>query len=350
MRRVIVVLALCAVGAGGRIAAGQVFVATPVLGGGPGAASLTGPFDGPKPEFEVASVRPSGSAGSMALNSPPGRFMASGLPLQLVLSMAFRLRNDQTEGMPGWVTSERFDINAKMPDGSPQEHLPWMLQSLLEDRFKLRWHTETREIDVYELVVAREDGQTPKLAPSTIDCRPILEARQKAISDARERGESPEAIVRTLEAQGLGQGDASPCSTNMSLRPPPGGGVPLMTLTARGMELASLVSLVSSLSGRPVIDRTGLTGGFDFELTVSPGMALAAGTGLAAAAPSPVGGGATAGRGAASGIGAPVPAAVLDDGPTVFQAVEEQLGLKLQSARGTGEFLVIDGIERPDPD
>lgn len=349
MRRMIVVLALCAVVATTLPVAGQVFVSLAA----PTAQTtepLTAPLDGPKPEFEVASVRPNTSpTDRLSISSPPGRFMMSGLPLQMVLTSAFRVRTDQMEGVPGWVTSERFDINAKMPDGAPQDQMPYMLQSLLEDRFQLKWHTETREIDVYALVIAREDGQTPKLVPSEIDCRPIREAQQKALADARERGDSPEAIVQMLEKQRLAEGDAARCSTNMSLRPPEGGGTPVMTLTARGTELASLVSLLSSLSGRPVVDKTGLTGAFDFEFSASPGIALAATAGLAARAPSPVGG-APAGPGAAAGIGAPVPAAAFDDGPTVFQAVEEQLGLKLQSERAPGEFLVIDSIERPDPD
>jgi len=350
MRRAIVVLALCAVAAATTLpAAEQVFIAAPAPAGqtpGP----LTAPFDGPKPEFEVASVRPNAApTDRLSLSSPPGRFMMSGLPLQLVLSVAFRPQNNQIEGAPDWVRTERFDINAKMPDGAPQDQLPYMLQSLLEDRFQLKWHTETREIDIYALVIAREDGQTPKLVPSEIDCRPILEARQKALAEARDRGGSPEAIAQMLEKQRLEQGEAAPCSNLTSMRTPPGGGSPLMTITARGMELASLVSLLSSLSGRPVVDRTGLTGGFDFEFTASPGMALAASTGLAARLPSP-GGGASVGPGASAGIGAPVPAAAFDDGPTVFQAVEEQLGLKLQAERGPGEFFIVDSIQRPDPD
>jgi uncharacterized protein (TIGR03435 family) len=269
-----------------------------------------------------------------------------------VLTLAFRLQsNNQAEGIPDWVANERFDINAKMPDGAPQEQMPLMLQSLLEDRFKLRWHTETREMDVYELVVAREDGRLgPSLTASAgdVDCQPILEERQAALEEARDRGDPPEALAELLRPK---PGEASRCSLSTGMRAPVQGNAlrPEMTLTARDQELTSLLSILTSLSGRPVVDRTGLTGLFDFDFSSSLVSAGALTTGLPGAPAPTISGLAPAAPGAPVGFGSPVPV-VTDDGPTIFQAVEEQLGLRLRSARGSGEFFVVDSIERPDPD
>jgi len=338
--------------AGAHAAAGQFVVALPP-GGSQATTPLISPIDGPKPEFEVASVRPnSGNADRLSINSPPGRFMTTGLPLQSLLTLAFRVRAEQVEGVPDWARSARFDINAKAPDGASQDEIPLMLQSLLEDRFALEWHAETREIDIYELVLAREDGRLgPKLARSNVDCRPILEARQRTITEARDRGESPEAIAALLRSA---PGEGPRCTTNMSMRAPQGGGLPVMTMATQGMEMGTLVSLLTSLSGRPVVDRTGLTGTFDYEFTFSPSGAPALTAGLAAGLEAARGGAAVVGPGAPTAAGVPgglgaVPTAA-DVGPSVFEAVEEQFGLKLQPARGPGEFLVIDGLERPEPD
>jgi uncharacterized protein (TIGR03435 family) len=321
--------------------AGQVFIAAPQSTQAP----LTAPTDGPKPAFEVASVRPNtGPATGMSMNSPPGRFMVTGVPLQLVLTLAYQIRPDQTEGVPGWVSSSRFDISAKMPDGAPQDQLPLMLQSLLEDRFKLQWHRDTREADVYALVIAREDGRLgPKLAKSDVDCKPIVEQRQAAIKEALGRGrggqQDQQALLEMLRPK---PGEPLMCNTNIAAAPTPGGSM-AMTLTSAGMELSTLVSLLGNLSGRPVVDRTGLTGFFDFDFTFSPTQARA----LTTALPGAAGGLGTAG--APTGLGAPGPT-IIDDTPTVFVALEEQLGLELQSERGPAEIFVVDSIEQPEPD
>ena len=332
--------------AAARPAACQVVFAAPQAAQGP----LTAPLDVPKPAFEVASVRPNtGPMNQMSLNSPPGRFTMTGAPLQLLLNLAFRVRPNETEGVPDWVRTSRFDVNAKMPEGAPQDQLPYMLQSLLEERFKLKWHTETRESDIYALVVAREDGRLgPKLTKSGMDCRPIIEKRQAAIKEAMGRARGPgeqQALRDTLRPK---PGEPLMCNINVSAAPPAPGTPPVMTMKAAGMELSNLVTLLSSLSGRPVVDRTNLAGGFDFEFTFSPMMARALAASLpGGAAPFP-GAGAT-GLGGPAGLGAPAPS-IVDDGPTLFESLEEQLGLKLRSARGPVEYFVVDDIQQPEPD
>jgi uncharacterized protein (TIGR03435 family) len=162
-----------------------------------------------------------------------------------------------------------------------------MTRALLRDRFKLVAHTETRQEQVYALVRARPDGMLgSQLKASTLNC---------ATSQP---------------------GVASPCGTNTSVNDTVG----RMTGTGQSME-----SLVNALGGfglsRMVLDRTGLKGQFDFELRWTPDNLRA-----------------TAGQ------------ALANDAPSIFAALQEQLGLRLESQRGPVEFLVVDTIERPTPD
>ena len=311
----------------------------------------------PRLEFEVASVRPNTNPTSMGLNQPPGRFMASGLPLQLILTLALRDPSQpqvqpQIEGMPGWASTERFDISAKMPDGAPPEQMPAMLRSLLDDRFALRTHLETREEAIYELVVAREDGRLGRqMTRTTVDCGPIRERRAAAVKEAMGRGGSGrEEALRALVLGGPGEKPLCTMNTNMQ---PTRGGSAAMTLRGSGVTLQALAALVRSVAGRKVVDRTGLAGEFDIELTFSPQSALAAlpiggapPTGAAPAIGAVGGGGLFGFAGAPSVAGGPV----LDDAPTIGAAVKDQLGLELRNARGPVEYIVVDHLERPEPD
>lgn len=347
MRNEVAALTLSAVLAAAVPVAGQVFVAAPQAATqGP----LTAAPDGPKPAFEVASVRPNtGPVNAMSLSSPPGRFTMTGLPLQMLLTLAYSLRPNQVDGLPDWVRTSRFDINAKMPDGAAQDQVMLMVQSLLEDRFKLKWHKETREGDVYALVVARKDGRLgPKLTKSDMECKAILEQRQAAMKEAMAKARTlgPKEQQAVLQTLGPKPGEPLICNTSMTPAPTPGGPM-AMTIKTAGLEFSTtLIALLSSLSGRPVVDRTGLTGGFDFEFTFSPTM-MARGLTTAVPGAPPAGLGGAGGLGAPAGLGAPVPT---DDSPTVFQALEEQLGLRLRPERGPLEYFVIDSIQQPEPD
>ena len=106
--------------------------------------------------------------------------------------MAYRLSSYQLLGAPGWSESERFDILAKMPDGTKPERMPLMLRGLLAERFKLKVHGETRDTPIYALVLARSDGKLgPKLSKSADDCGKILAERRAAAQAARAGGAGP---------------------------------------------------------------------------------------------------------------------------------------------------------------
>ena len=238
---------------------------------------------GQRKEFEVASVKARKDAddGRVGIRiTPGGRWRATNVPLNLLLSMAYELKPGQLSGAPNWVNNERFDIDAKIdealgPNPKPGEMLPYV-QSLLEKRFQLKFHREAKEMQVYALVVAKGG---PKMKES----------------DPAERGPS----IR----MGMGQ------------------------LTMAKVDMDQFVKELSRQVGRPVLNETGLTAQYTMDLTFSP-----------------EGGGGPGGDGPPGERG-PAPGS---DGPTVFTAVQEQLGLKLESRKAPVQMFIVDKIERPE--
>jgi uncharacterized protein (TIGR03435 family) len=250
-----------------------------------------------KPSFEVASVKPNrDNTGRMSSTMQPGgRYIITNLSLAIIIRNAFGV--SQLVGLPEWGSSERFDIIAKaeqeFPRSNDKPSLPQlMMQSLLEERFKLVSHRETRDLPAYALVLARADGRLgPQLKPSDVDC--------DALEAARRGGGPPQAAPAP--------GERRPCTMTMA-------GATGGTLSGTGIPIASLVATLSSPAQRMVVNRTGLKGAFDFDLTFSRD---------------------------------PSGDTTL---PSVFTAVQEQLGLKLESVRVPTEVLVIDSVDRPSPD
>jgi bla regulator protein BlaR1 len=264
------------------------------------------------PAFEVVSIKPNhGAMGNVMVRmAPGGRFVAENVTPKFLLEEAYGVKDSQILGAPGWLDSERYDVEAKAEDSSaddkqkpgPEEQrtqLRLMLQSMLADRFKLTLHHETKELPVYALVVAKNG---PKL---------------------HETADTP--------------GDSAPPGP----MGPPGGTTPrgriMMNgrgeLTVNGVALARFADVLSRQIGHIVVDKTGLTGNYDFTLKWTPDE----GPGMM---PGGAGGG---------GDGRPRDAAPPPDasGPTIFTALQEQLGLKLESQKGPVDSLVIDHVERP---
>lgn len=281
------------------------------------------PWDAPHLEFEVASVKANKSGPMMSMmRTVPSEFRMTNIPLRLLITQAYRLSGYQLVGGPSWLDSERFDIVAKAPGGSRPDQTMLMLRGLLAERFKLKVHGETRETQIYALVLARSDGRLgPKLSKSTDDCEKILADRRAAAAAARAGGAGPVPFTPP------GPNEKPVCTINM--RPiTVTNGMPVLNFRGGGQPMQVLVSQISSFVNKRVVDRTGLTGLYDFELQFSMGGQMPLTTQAA--------GGAT-------------PTAPIDDGPTMFDAVRE-LGLKLESERGPVEHLVIDSVERPTED
>ena len=239
-------------------------------------------------EFEVASVKPNTSgAANTSVGATPGGYVGTNVPLRLLVTLAYRLRGFQVIGGPSWINTERFDVTARAPEGASQSEILPMLRTLLAQRFKLVVRTESRDAPIFALVLARSDGRLgPQLTPSTTDCTPP----------------APNLPGACRMSGTIGSAAGS--------------------LKATGQPLTELASFLGSNVDRIVVDRTGLTGRFDIELSWK-------GTPLRPAPDAP-------------------PAA--SDGPSVFTAVQEQLGLRLEPARGPVEHLVIESAERPLPD
>ena len=267
-----------------------------------------------EPTFEVASVKPNttGSPGGSFV-MPPGRFSATNLPLKVLITNAYQLSFFQVVGGPDWVSTDRFDVAAKAPDGSLPEQTRAMVRTLLKDRFKLVVHRETRDTPIYALVRARADEQLgPNLKRSSMDCGPIRAQRAEATAAAARASGG-----RVPVPSASGPNEQVVCGMRASGR----GGA---TLRYRGgnITMAALAGALRPYDGREVVDRTGLAGEFDLDLQFS--------------APPTTG-----------PIETGIPVAPLDDAASVFTALQEQLGLKLESTRGPVELMVIDSAERP---
>jgi len=253
----------------------------------PGFAQLT---------FEVASIKPSDpdAKGSQIRFMPGGGLNMTNVPVRALITFAYDVRDFQVSGGPGWVGTERFDVTARPEHAAAEalqdlgemtddqrktvrEQMGERLRGLMADRFHLVVHKETKEQPIYALVLAKNG---PKL---------------------KEVKEVPGARQGMSTNRGRSEGFAAP------------------------MEM--LAQVLSNTMGRPVLDKTGLTGKYDFVLEWTPD----------------VGADARA-QGFGDGINTPAPA---PGGPTIFTALQEQLGLRLDSQKGPVENIVIDRVEKP---
>ena len=260
--------------------------------------------------FDVASVRPNHAPimdpdDSSISIEPGGTFKTVNYPLRLLILYAYQIQNFQLEA-PEWTLSSRFDIvarpgDAAAPAAAAVNATRTMLQGLLADRFQLAAHRETQQRPIYELVRVRGDGQPgPRLRRSTGECA----ARRAAVQNGT--------------------------STNPP-RPPGPGGCGVSTRLGRiafgGSPVSAVANVLSPLVQRVVVDRTGLTGEWEFELTFTPDPSTLS---LPPGFPLP-----------------PVAANADPNAASLFTALEEQLGLKLQPARGPVEMLVVDRVQQP---
>jgi len=245
------------------------------------------------PAFEVASVKPNlGFAGTQMWGAlPSGRFVATNTPLRLLIQSAYALSRDRLVGGPDWIQTERFDILASAPAGTPESRMRTMLQTLLADRFKLVLRKESRAMATYSLVIAPDNRRIATALARSADCEALREQLKPLVS-------KPGQPV---------------CSWHVMRQP----GSVMSTYKSGGVDLNEFALWLSSRVGRPVIDHTGFDAVFEFELSWLPVETSAV--------------------------------ASANDGPSLFTALQEQLGLKLEPSRGPVEVLVIDSVERPTP-
>jgi uncharacterized protein (TIGR03435 family) len=268
---------------------------------------------GDKPQFEVASIKPN-TSDSRFVNIPPpigGRFKATNVTLTMLLGVAYRVRPNQISGGPNWMGSERYDIETRAQGNPTRDEFTAMLQSLLEERFQLVSHKETREQPVYALMIAKNG---PKLPPPKETCAAF----------------SPNNPPPPPPPPGQPFRPQTPCGGFLMM---PG------RMEAGKVGMAQLVNTLSNAVGRPVIDKTGYTELFDVHLEWSP--VDGGGRG------GPPGGGGPVGEPGQPGPagGQALPQADIS-GPTIFTALQDQLGLRLESQKGPVEILVVDRAEK----
>jgi uncharacterized protein (TIGR03435 family) len=259
------------------------------------------PSNVPPPRFDVISIKPSKTTvGGMGL----AQSTADGISIinttaKLLIANAYGVKQDLVSGGPSWVGSSEFDIDAKVlpAEGATPLHLDRrqlkeMTKALLADRFELKVHAETRELPVYQLTLAKGGSKLKEAQPG--DTYP------NGVKGPD--GKSHAGMMMMLNGRFIGQ----------------------------GIALSGLIDTLSLVLHRPVIDKTGLSGKYDITLTLPRDEPN--GTPL----PPPVGADAS-------------PANVTSESsnPSFFTTIEEQLGLRLESAKGPVEVLVIDHIEKP---
>lgn len=218
------------------------------------------------PEFEVATVKVNhtGSGGSNFPRLKNGTLAAQNVSLLMLLQAAYDLSAARITG-PEWLNSDRFDLAGKSPMGVPDSELMPMLQALLKDRFRIAVHRATKTMSVYEMIVAKGGLKMLRFDPA----RPPVAPRH-------------------------------------------GGGAMIIG----SGTTHQLASMLSAPAGRPVLDKTGLEGGYTYVLTFMP---LSAQAVVSASDSAP---------------------------PDLFAAVQQQLGLKLEPAKGLVEILIVDHAER----
>ena len=277
-----------------------------------------------RPKFEVASVKrctdeggPAGRSGGSQKSSPGGLVLTCASLADLI-HIAYDQNADNRpvnssmsdivqpmKGGPSWIYSERYDIEAKAEsDPSRKTMMGPMLQLLLEGRFQLKVHRETEEIGVYALTVAKGGPKLQRLEEGA--CTPI--------------GSSPDATTSPA---------ANPKPRCGAVRSGKNG--TNKTLDVVGMTVGGFAGLLRNFLDRPILDRTGITGTYHFHLEYAPDEFR---NGIYSGDDSP--------DGAARGI-TPNPAG----GLSIFGALQQQLGLKLEQAKGPHGLLVIDKVERP---
>ncbi len=251
--------------------------------------------------FEAVSIKPRVGEAPIPGPSSPDRFEDSDTDAMFLLQYAYDLFEYQVAGAPGWVRSKRWEISAKASAPARGPAMRTLMQQMLQDRFALKAHFETRQLPVYNLTLAREGQLGPNIKRSVFDCMPFLTGQRPMAESPREK-ESRMPV----------------CSVGGSISVEG-----LLTPRLNGQPLSGLVENLEASLQRRVVDKTGLKGNFDITFGYVDDNLLAKSS-LRAAAP-----------------------ASASEGPSLMTALREQLGMKLEAARGPVQVLVIDSISEP---
>ena len=297
--------------------------------------------------FEVASIRSAAQitpeliqAGKLhvGMKIDAGRVDIGYASLRDLVMQAYDVKPFQVTA-PDWMATERFDILAKMPEGATKEQVPAMLRTLLEDRFKLVAHRETREQAIYSLEVGKNGPKFKEAPPREVpapDAPPKPEAKADMVLNA---GDQQVRINRTGAGQGgaqtLSMSNAQTGTTKIAM-----GANGQMHMEMERMSMATLAQTLTPMLDRPVLDHTGLKGEFTIalDLSMQDMMQMARTAGIAGVGLPPTGG--VPGGPGPAGLAASDPS-----GGSIFVSVQ-QLGLKLEKQKAPIETIIVDSIEK----
>jgi uncharacterized protein (TIGR03435 family) len=278
--------------------------------------------------FDVASVRANKSDAPPYANFPlgpgdvyvpnGGYFAATNQPLAVYILFAYKVKGNQAQALipqlPGWVTSDRFDIQARAEGNPSKDEMREMMRSLLADRFRLAIRTEEREVPVLAAVLVKPGKTGPNLRMH----------RDDGSCPTNAPGPSAQPSAQTPAPSQTVDGGFPALCGGIFVMPPTAPG--RLRAGARNVTMAFIVDSLSGATnlGRPMVDQTGLNGTVDFLLEFVPER-----------------------QGPPPGPGGPIadPSADVPTGLTFQDALREQLGIKLESQKGSTEVLVVDHIE-----
>jgi uncharacterized protein (TIGR03435 family) len=275
-------------------------------------------------EFEVASVKPNNSDNPQAYSTFPlgpgdvyvdsgGLFSATNYPLVTYIAFAYKIMGNQIESflgqLPGWVSTDRFDIQARATGHPTKDQMRLMMRALLADRFKLAIHSETRQVPVFLLSLIKPGKPGPQLQahPANYPCSTVAP-------------QPPAAGSAPVPPPSADEKFPALCGGLLPIAHGPGR---VSKFGARNVTIPFIANQLAAMGGlgRPVVDETGLRGTFDFALEWAPEV-----------------------RGPQTPDATPEPES---PAPTFLNAVKEQLGLKLESQKRPEEVLVFDRVEHP---
>ena len=298
--------------------------------------------------FEVATIKPAGAmdpakmmSGKMRIGAriDAGRAEYNFSSLRDLIMAAYDVKPYQITG-PDWINSDRWDIQAKLPEGATKEQVPQMLQAFLEERFKLKAHKETKEHNVYALVQGKNGPKFKEYKPApVVEAPPVDPAKAE-----KEAGPSITVNGQTTSMKQDGKGGMSIRGGeggNMKMTQGPNG---LMHMEFEQMKMTRLVDFLSGMVDKPVVDQTELKGEYSLgmDLSMQDMMAMARRQGMMPGGGGPGGPGGGPGGGAGAG---PIAAASDPGASSIFSTVES-LGLKLAPKKAPIEQVIIDHLEK----
>ncbi len=289
----------------------------------------------PAPEFEAISIKPAppptgngirvmmrGGPGS----DDPGRLDWNNVAIRQMITMAFNIKEYQLQG-PDWLGNQRFDVVAKLPYGATREQARLMVQKMLVDRFHMSFHRETAEHAAFAMVVAKGGSKLKESDPNdTSGFAPMVMRGPDGVERAAAPPPPPPPPGAGARGAAPGPGRGGPGRGGMVMMGPG-------RLQGKKMTMDSLASMLSNLTGKPVVDETGLKGDYEVSLEYAPETA----EGVNFGPPPPAGG--------AGGEG-PRPSASEPSGLSLFAALQQQLGLRLEARKLPIENIVIERIEK----